>query len=447
MTGGEQPEEVDLQTARSALLGILGDFDFQTEGDKSRAVASFIWPALKLGGFLKYRVPADVAQADQSQAGKGYRQNIIAALYNEKLSIVANRKGGVGSLDETFSHQLLEGRPFIQFDNLRGKFDSQTLESFSAADGMFPCRTPFRVIVNVRAADYFIFMTSNGLETTRDLANRSAIIRIRKRPPEYSFKKYTEGDLLAHVRARQPFYLGCVFSVIRAWHKAGKLRTNEACHDFKEWVQIMDWIVQNLLGLAPLMDGHLEAQQMVSNPDMVMLRQVCNAMDRGDALGEPQTSLEIAEVCEGENIEIPGLRNTGDLMKGARQIGSCLGRLFDRSNSMEVEGFRVERQVFDKKLENGNYMKIKKYLFEKTLNAQTLPPAPAPENQQVQSKPAKVEGQANVEYPHDFRRDGVRGLSFANKPHKCAGKFQNEMTKSAGDRALETTQPSTSPVP
>jgi hypothetical protein len=78
--------------------------------------------------------------------------------------------------------------------------------------------------MSVRAADYFIFITSNGLETTRDLANRSVIIRIRKRPQGHKFKKYDEGDLLAHVVAKQPFYLGCVFSVIRAWHQFGKPR-------------------------------------------------------------------------------------------------------------------------------------------------------------------------------------------------------------------------------
>ena len=33
-----------------------------------------------------------------------------------------------------------------------------------------------------------------------------------------------------------------------------------ADHDFRGWCATLDWIVQNLLGAAPLMDGHREAQ-------------------------------------------------------------------------------------------------------------------------------------------------------------------------------------------
>ena len=116
----------------------MAEFDFQTEGDKARAVASLISPALRTGGFLKGRVPADVAEADQSQSGKTYRQKLIAALYNERVSLVTNREGGVGSIDESLNQQLVAGRPFIQFDNFRGRFASAHLEAFLTADGAFP---------------------------------------------------------------------------------------------------------------------------------------------------------------------------------------------------------------------------------------------------------------------------------------------------------------------
>jgi hypothetical protein len=51
ITGGTQAEDVDVQTASQALLGLLNEFDFQSEGDKARAVASMISPGLKAGGF------------------------------------------------------------------------------------------------------------------------------------------------------------------------------------------------------------------------------------------------------------------------------------------------------------------------------------------------------------------------------------------------------------
>ena len=88
-------------------------------------------------------------------------------------------------------------------------------------------------------------MTSNGVESTRDFANRSSIIRIRKRIG-HSYRTYPEGDLLSHVKANQPYYLGCVFSVIREWLEMGKQRTSVTEHDFREWARPLDWIVQNV---------------------------------------------------------------------------------------------------------------------------------------------------------------------------------------------------------
>jgi len=87
-------------------------------------------PALKLGGLIRGFVPADVAEADQSQSGKTFRQNLTGVVYNERSRVVARRVGGVGSVDESFSQALIAGRPFIQLDNFRGALDSQFIEAF-----------------------------------------------------------------------------------------------------------------------------------------------------------------------------------------------------------------------------------------------------------------------------------------------------------------------------
>ncbi len=94
ITGGQTPVQVGLSEAVEALQGLVSEFDFQSPGDRARALAAFISPALKLGGNVNGNVPADVAEADQSQSGKTYRQKLVAAVYNEKLSLVTCRFGG-----------------------------------------------------------------------------------------------------------------------------------------------------------------------------------------------------------------------------------------------------------------------------------------------------------------------------------------------------------------
>ena len=344
ITGGKLPPVVELSEAVASLKGLFADFDFQTPGDQSRGIASLISPALQMGRFFKSRVPADVAEADQSQSGKTYRQKIIAAVYNEKVSLVTNRQGGVGSVDETLNQQLVAGRPFIQFDNFRGRFDSAHLEAFLTADGTFSCRVPHRGDVGVSPESFFIFLSSNGVNTTRDFANRSNIIRIRKKPPGYQFKKYDEGDLLSHVRHWQAYYLGCVFAVIRAWHAQGRQRTTETKHDFRDWAQIVDWIVQNIFQTAPVMEGHRQAQERVCNPALVWLRSVVLAVNESGELDCPLTATDLFGLCDSADIPVPGLRPDADEDKGKKIIGTIMAKLFKETNPLEVDGFAVTRE-------------------------------------------------------------------------------------------------------
>jgi hypothetical protein len=239
------------------------------------------------------------------------------------------------------------------------------LEAFMTAEALFPCRTPHRGSINVRPEDFFVFMTSNGVETTRDFANRSNIIRIYKKPPGFSFKKYEEGSLLEHVKAKQAYYLGCVFSIVRAWHAAGKQRTNETRHDFRDWVQVVDWIVQNKFNMTPLMDGHQEAQERVSNPDMVFLRAVVLALVRQEQIGFPQFATEIAQLCEAESIPIPGVRHYADLEKMARLVGASFGRVFREKDCVLVDEFQISRVLSRKERADGNgFSDLKSYVVE-----------------------------------------------------------------------------------
>jgi len=343
ITGGETPSDVELNVAVTYLLGLFEQFNFQTEGDKARAVASLISPALKVGGFLQERVPADVAEADQSQSGKTYRQRIIAAIYNERVSLVTCREGGVGSVDESLNQQLVAGRPFIQFDNFRGRFQSAHVECFLTAEGSFPCRIPHRGEITVQPESYFVFLTSNGVDTTRDFANRSNIVRIRKQRPDYEFEKFAEGDLLHHVRHWQGFYLGCVFAVVREWHRQGKLRTSETRHNFREWVQVVDWIGQHIFRLAPVMDGHQQAQESVSNPNLVWMRRVVLTVNEMGGLGRVMTATDLHSLCENAGVAIPGLPLGADEGRCKKVIGTIMSKLFGDSNSLEVDGFTVTR--------------------------------------------------------------------------------------------------------
>ena len=170
------------------------------------------------------------------QTGKGYFARLMAAIYADVLATVAANKKGVGSLEENFDTMAAKGRSFICLDNLRNSFDSQKLESFCTED-QYLARVPFKPSVEIDPRKIVLSVTSNSAEFTPDFAKRTSTIRLLNQGPSYRFTSYQEGDLIAHVRANQPFYLGEVHAVVREWYVAGKRRSEVVEHDFRDWCQ------------------------------------------------------------------------------------------------------------------------------------------------------------------------------------------------------------------
>jgi hypothetical protein len=358
---GEEPPRVPVDEAVRSLKWLLEEFKFQSEGDRSRGVANFITPALRMGGFLSGpvdHVPIDVAEADQSQAGKGYRHSLVCALYGESEYLVTCRKGGVGSTDESFSSALISGRPFIRLDNIREKLDSQNLEAFLTCPTLFGARIPHHGEIMVNPKRHMLQMSSNGMEATRDLANRSSICRIRKRPG------YNYRDTLAALQRRQPYFLGCVFSIIAEWLSFGKPRSQDTRHDFRTWAQTLDWIVTNICGCAPLMDDHEAAQERVSNPVLSWVRQLALALEGEGRLGEALVAGDLVELCNLQGFEIPGLGNAEE-NRAKLHVGLLMRRAFRDSDQITADGYTVTRGRRDYRKPSGDLDSTPEYTFSK----------------------------------------------------------------------------------
>lgn len=364
VAGGDSLPFVGWEEAAWRLKGLLQNFDFVTRSDQSRALASLITPALKMGGLIQGPIPITVAEAEESQTGKGYLLKILAALYGEEPKMIAPRKGGVGSTDESFSQALVNGKPFILLDNFRGKLDSPYIESFLTCEGTFNARVPYRGSIMIDSTRFIVMMSSNGVETTPDLANRSSMVRIRKRHG-FDYPKDSNGrDLLQHIKYHQLYYLACILGVVRTWFTCHKLRTSETRHDFREWAQKLDWIVQNIFQSDPLLDGHQGAQQRVSTPAMTFLRNVAIAAGQKDRLNRQLSASDIYALCQESSIPISGL-SQGDPDSGKRKIGSLLGPIFKNSNSVEIEGFQVTRTERKEQRAGGGDYLAKFYEFRR----------------------------------------------------------------------------------
>lgn len=211
--------DLSLSEAVNTLKDALTDFTFETPSHRSRALVSFLTPAMVFSGLLGGRPPVDVAEADQSQAGKNFRHKLICAIYGETPRPITQRKGGVGGLDESIAEALTRGKPFPQLDNLRGHLDSTFLEAFLTADKTIGARCFGRAEVEVNVERFCTLITSNDLQFTKDLANRSSIIRIRKKSDKHVWKSYDGLRLDEHIKAHHLHYLAAVYRIIQEWYR------------------------------------------------------------------------------------------------------------------------------------------------------------------------------------------------------------------------------------
>jgi len=365
VTGGGAVATMSVTEGRSLLVGLLEGYRFSTRADLARALAATITPALILGGLLKGRAPVDLGEADNSQTGKGFRNKLTAAIYRHHVKPVTQQKGGVGSMEESFNTLLIRGVAFISLDNIRGKIDSPGIESFLTED-TYQARIPFSGSVEIDPRRTIVMMTSNKADVTTDFANRCSCVRMMKQPDGYEFRSFPEGDVLDHIRENQNRYLGAVFSVIRAWHEAGKPRTKETRHSFRAWAQTLDWITQNLLEAGPLLDGHSETQARMTNPVQNWLRDVALEVSRSKQSGVWLRANELVDLLSETGMEMPGLSEGGDLGDSATRMavlqatGRKMGRCFKAGDVVTIDGMTIERR---ETLGGEHYKSVKEYRF------------------------------------------------------------------------------------
>lgn len=330
---GQKPDEMSLDDARQLLNVTLQDCHFASDGDRSRALAALITPALVFGGLLGGRAPIDVGEADQSQSGKGYRHKVTTAIYRNQPRTITQRERGVGSLQESFDAALVSGACFISFDNLRGKIESAGIESFMT-ESVYFARIPYSSPMEIDATRTIVQVTTSKGEFTRDTTNRSSIVRIRKRGDDYKYQRFSEGELLDHIHANQGKFLGAIFAVIWEWHKQGKPRLEMAAHDFHRWATTLGWIVERLLGAAPLVEGHRAIQERMSSPAGNWLRDLALEIRTRGKLGEQLRAHQLLEIVVEAGIKTPGISEDFDpsddaaFKKGSQAIGRQMSHAF-----------------------------------------------------------------------------------------------------------------------
>jgi hypothetical protein len=339
--------------SKELLLDLFADYVWVSSSDLSRAMAQLLSPALKLGNLLgDVDFPLDVGLADKSQGGKTHRMHFTAQVYGEQAyALTKIGKGGVGSTDELIGAALVAGKLFILIDNVRGHFSAEILESTLRGSGSITVRIPYRAAIQVPTRRSCWQLTSNAAAFTTDLANRSIVTNHRKpaalKAGETRKCKAGWGDeVYLNIQRDQARYLGAVHAIVGEWIRQGKPRTHEHRHNFTVWVQSMDYVVTEILGLPKLMDDHETSHNVLSNPTHAWLRQVMLVVAKEFKLPHSMRTNEIGDTSDENSIDIPNFRpHQGDSMSATRtrnqHIGKLLAPLFKEEQTVRIEKYSL----------------------------------------------------------------------------------------------------------
>ena len=355
---GEIDIEMPIAAAVERILELYPDFDFASLADKSRAITSMFMPALRFGGLLRCHLPAELIEADESQAGKGLLAEMCQRTYGEVPEFSAKRKGGVGSFDEDLSNKLARGRPFIQIDNVRESLDSQFFESCMTVTygATIEARIPYKRGIQVDPNRHIFQVTSNRFEATTDLANRACVVRIKKRPTGYQWKTFPDGLHLESHLALNPWpYLSAIYTIVARWIKDGKPRSEKERRGegkFRDWWQVADWFARKIFELPSPLDDHEKIQRRVASAGQTWLRSLGNLLKAQNLLDVELPASQIVELIneaqDADGVAIPGVKADATDEKKQQQIGIIMGKIFTGKTSVEIDTFtitRVEKEV------------------------------------------------------------------------------------------------------
>ena len=142
----------------------------------------------------------------------------------------------------------------------------------------------------------------------------------------------------------------------------------------------MDWIVQNIFKLAPLLDQHEEAKNRASNPNLIFLRALAIAVSTLNRLNQAITATNIVDICTENSLDIHGLKDQTDDDKAKKQIGRIMSNLFAAKDQITNEGYSVIKTEKSSTNDNGNYQTYKNYTFALVGEVEpSSPPSPLPE--------------------------------------------------------------------
>jgi len=238
----ERPSRAQALAALATLNGLLRDFPFEDDVARSVALAGMMTTVLR--GALPAAVPIFLVTATEPRTGKTYLVFVTTVLATGHIppSTAGASEDRPDEIEKRIETAALSGRSILHLNNLPNGMvlDSARLAEL-CTEGYVTIRKLGRHeegLCDCRATT--AFLNGNNVRVAGDLVLRTLECRLdaKSEEPERRTFKF---DPMAAVRADRGKYLAAIFTIVRAFIKAGAPRPKDmhSVAGFEDWSRLV----------------------------------------------------------------------------------------------------------------------------------------------------------------------------------------------------------------
>jgi hypothetical protein len=329
--------EMNLKEAKDIINTIYSGFCFQSEQDKTNAIAALITPYLK-GLFTKFnvRTPIFFYVANRERAGKDYCAGVTGIVYEgqaiEENPISNNEKGGNSNdeLRKNITSAMIQGRKRFHSSNNKGLINNAVFESAST-NSVWTDRILGKNEKVIFSNELDFSMSGNiGTKLTPDLANRSLYINLFLEIEDANKRTFEIPDLHGWVLNNRNLILSAIYCLIKNWISKGCPDGSVPFASFQEWAKICGGVMEtaNLGNPCKKSKETFSISMDDETEDMKQLFNLCYERKPNEWLGKHDIIEEIKDSKE-EIFSYIDWDKMPDQVKFAKKIEKFVGRILD----------------------------------------------------------------------------------------------------------------------
>ena len=241
----------NLEQAKSMINNIFSEFCFQSEKDRTHAIAAFITPFLRgLLPKLSTRTPVFIYMANRERAGKDYCAGCTGILYegcSTEEPAISNGNDR-GNNDEEIRKKIMacmiQGKKRFHSSNNKGLLNSAAFEGVTTAETWND-----RVLgksTNISFDNEMDFSLSGnlGIRFTPDLANRARIINLHLVDEDANARTFKNPNLHEYILNNRGDIISALYVLVENWVNKGMLPGSVPFTSFPYWARVCGGVME-----------------------------------------------------------------------------------------------------------------------------------------------------------------------------------------------------------